>query len=180
MRIGGDTWGLWLNELVGNGDCPIMLRHRAIVAGYTVRLQRWYPGHQDVHVHNHPWWFLSIVLRGGYVDDSRCRSCDNSGLMSGDDAYMMGMVEECTACDGRGGGLDLLRAPTIRFRRPEHAHSVIVSQKGCLNVLITGREELGWGYWVGRRFMDWAAFAFAGHDTAACHDGESRVSRDSL
>jgi hypothetical protein len=36
----------------------------------SVRVHHWLSADDDRAFHDHPWWFLTIVLRGGYVDQS--------------------------------------------------------------------------------------------------------------
>lgn len=33
---------------------------------------------QDEHLHNHPWNFTSLILKGGYVEIRRCKSFESN------------------------------------------------------------------------------------------------------
>ena len=65
------VFALRANETVGNPTCPVMTRTVVAVGGFSIRVHRFFPGYQDVHAHSHPWWFVTLVLRGGYVDHSK-------------------------------------------------------------------------------------------------------------
>lgn len=36
----------------------------------SARLHHWLHGDDSRHYHNHPWWFITLVLRGSYTDQS--------------------------------------------------------------------------------------------------------------
>lgn len=64
------VFALAANETVGNPACPAMTRSVLAIGGFSIRLHRFFAGYRDVHSHSHPWWFATLVLRGGYVDHS--------------------------------------------------------------------------------------------------------------
>lgn len=61
---------------------------------FGLRLHRWRHDDNDHFSHDHPWSFVTLVLRGGYTDVTH------------------------------DGIEDRLRAGSIRFRRAEHRHMV--------------------------------------------------------
>lgn len=48
-----------------------MKRWVVLVFDYAIRLHHWVNSDDQRHFHDHPWWMLIIVLKGGYTDISR-------------------------------------------------------------------------------------------------------------
>lgn len=49
-------------------------------------------------------------------------------------------------------GEDQLKRFSFRYRKAEHKHYVKVPETGCLTLLITGRSNRKWGFWIGETF----------------------------
>ncbi len=61
------TW----REPLGLPECPYVIRWKLeLKSGRSLRLHHWLKADDDRAFHDHPWWFLTVVLRGGYMDDS--------------------------------------------------------------------------------------------------------------
>jgi hypothetical protein len=73
--------------------------------------------HHEREWHDHPWDFRTIVLWGGYVDES----LQDDGTIS----------------------VDALRAGSYRHRRAEHAHRTY-SRRGALTLVLTTRARKPW------------------------------------
>lgn len=116
---------LVLDEVVGNPDCPAMRRTVLAIGGWSLRLHRFSPNYSDTHFHDHPWSFATFVLRGGYVDVDR------------------------------HGNHDALRALHFRFRPARHAHRLMVGDRGCVTLVLTGPLVHDWGFWVRNGFYRW-------------------------
>lgn len=57
-------------EPLGLDECPYVVRWIAETPWASVRVHHW-TGPDDTRApHDHPWWFLTFVLRGGYTDTS--------------------------------------------------------------------------------------------------------------
>jgi hypothetical protein len=116
-------------ELIGPADCPIMWRRTLIANRFgKVLLHRFMPNASDRDPHDHPSSFLTFVLRGGY-----------------DDVQPDGTVDE-------------VRAPTIRFRRAEHAHITRVTSAGAVTVVAMFRKRRSWGFWRDGRWYPWRSY----------------------
>lgn len=113
-------------ELIGPADCPIMWRW-TIVSGRhgKLLLHRFMPGASDKDCHDHPSSFVTVVLHGGY-----------------DDVQPDGTVDE-------------VRAPTLRFRRAEHAHITKVGPRGATTVVVMGPKRRSWGFFRDGRWWAW-------------------------
>jgi len=60
-------WG----ERLGMLKCPYLTRWCLITPLGSIRLHKWMGPDDDRHLHNHPWNFVTFVLKGGYKDIHR-------------------------------------------------------------------------------------------------------------
>jgi hypothetical protein len=152
----------WLREpfLIGPDDCPIILRW-AIIGGaspsskpllfpgmkrWTLKVHRFMPMRDDRDVHDHPWPFVTIVLRGGYDDLVTCPYVRTEGaLVPG--FHRPG--QSCAVCDEGLVVGDRMRAPAVRYRGPDYFHRTRSGPKGAWTIVVTGaRLERPWGFLV--------------------------------
>ena len=76
------------------------------------------------HTHDHPWWSLTLVLKGWYVEEVR------------------------------GGYEKQIRPLRLRFRSAKLAHRVAaVSPQGCWTLFVMGRKKRDWGFLVGEDWV---------------------------
>lgn len=59
---------LTIGENLGREDCPYMKRWVLNLGLFSIRLHHWYRSDDDRHMHDHPWSFLGLVLKGSYDD----------------------------------------------------------------------------------------------------------------
>lgn len=57
-----------LREELGLPECPYVVRWRIETPFGSLRVHHWLGPDDDRAFHDHPWWFLTLVLRGGYTD----------------------------------------------------------------------------------------------------------------
>lgn len=57
-------------EPLGVPECPYVIRWRIETPLGSLRVHHWLGPDDDRAFHDHPWWFLTLVLRGGYTDKS--------------------------------------------------------------------------------------------------------------
>jgi hypothetical protein len=55
-------------EKLGLPECPYVIRWRLELPFGSVRIHHWIGPDDDRACHDHPWWFLTFVLRGAYKD----------------------------------------------------------------------------------------------------------------
>lgn len=55
-------------EKLGHPDRPYMKRWVVDCRWFSLRLHHWFCGDDPRHFHDHPWWFLTLVLWGSYTD----------------------------------------------------------------------------------------------------------------
>jgi hypothetical protein len=134
----------WKRPLGIQAD-PYLKRSVAPLLGRSLRLHRWC--HDDDHgaLHDHPSWFITIVLRGGYTDVSE----DKDGVLV----------------------LDKLRPGSIRLRPAAHRHHVVDVQPNTWTLCLFGKPKHRWAFYLdnGRRLPRDKYFAEVGHHTP---DGE--------
>lgn len=126
-------WG----QRLGKPECPYMRRWVINFGLFAIRLHHWVGSDDPRYLHDHPWWFITAVLKGGYTDVS---APDPSKLDFGSDLWVVHRSR--------------LRSGSIRFRPAHHIHTVQVNPGGCWTLLITGRETRRFGYWVKGKWMN--------------------------
>lgn len=111
-------WG----ERLGWAECPYLRRWAFLFGAFSVRVHHFYRSDDERAPHNHPWWFVTLVLRGGYTDVSP---------------------------DGED---DHLSAGSVRYRPAHHRHTVRTDPGGCWTMVVTGPILRPWGFFVNGRF----------------------------
>ncbi|MGO9103407.1 MAG: hypothetical protein ACLP9Y_29690 [Mycobacterium sp.] len=146
--ISAPASGCWLTRLCSG-------RPHQIIAGDTTYLRRWFliprnrwlnvylhhfVGSDDpIALHDHPWWFGSLILAGSYLEISQ----DTAQL--------------------RGPGTAALRRPAHRHRIQLRANPD-GTERGCWTVVVTGPRVRQWGFWCpsptgdAARFLPWQQF----------------------
>jgi hypothetical protein len=114
------------HEFIGNQECPYMERWLLQLGKFSLRLHHWIASDDDRHLHDHPWWFITFVLKGGYTD-----VYDPRFEMGSDRRYK-----------------DRLKRGSLRYRPAHHTHTVQVNEGGCWTFLLTGPKIRDWGFWV--------------------------------
>lgn len=55
-------------ERLGLPECPYVIRWRLELPFGSIRVHHWLGPDDDRAFHDHPWWFVTLVLAGGYTD----------------------------------------------------------------------------------------------------------------
>lgn len=55
-------------ERLGRPTCPYLVRWVADFWFFTIRLHHWVASDDQRNFHDHPWWYITLVIRGGYTD----------------------------------------------------------------------------------------------------------------
>lgn len=69
-KVPFEKFQLRWRDKVGRPECPYLIRWTLTIGGYAIRLHHWLASDDQRHLHDHPWWMLTIMLRGGYTDIS--------------------------------------------------------------------------------------------------------------
>lgn len=110
-------------EPLGNADCPYVYRWLADFGLFSIRVHQWKRSDDLRHLHDHPWWYITFIVKGHYIE-----------FLENDK-------------------VDFVNRFNMRFRPATHKHSVSIDpSKGCWSVLLTGPEKREWGFWVNGRF----------------------------
>ena len=68
VRIPHRVLTVKFREPLGLPECPYVIRWRLELFGFSVRVHHWLSNDDPRAFHDHPWWFVTIVVKGGYVD----------------------------------------------------------------------------------------------------------------
>lgn len=107
----------------------------------NVYLHQFLSSDDDRALHDHPWWFVSVILKGEYRE-----------ITEHEDVLRV------------GGGWRLWEATRLlAFRPAEWRHRVAlirddgVHESPCWTLIVTGRRVRTWGFWCKRPIDPWAA-----------------------
>ncbi len=103
--------------------------------GINFRLHNILRSDNDRHQHNHPWFFISIILTGGYTEEWTERHAD----------YDL----ERTEWHGPG---------SILFRKANHFHRVLMPEKETWTFVITFGKKQEWGFRTEKGFIGWREY----------------------
>lgn len=126
---------------IGGLDNPYMIRWYVIPRNrwINVYLHKFCRDDDDRALHDHPWWFLSLMLWGRYYETT---------------------PSEWNAL----GQVKVRRAGSIAFRRATARHRVTLAKDTegnsvpCWTLVITGRKKRTWGFWCPKGFVPWHDF----------------------
>ncbi|MBU8819577.1 hypothetical protein KL864_27195 [Mycolicibacterium goodii] len=160
------------HQIIGGSDDPYMLRWYVIPRNpvLNVYLHKFLRSDDDRALHDHPWWFVSLILKGGYTEVTGAGRTPRSGLVG-----------------GRYRGWDrtlVFRPATFRHRVElwpvvEHSKPFLGRRDRrelpCWTLIVTGPRRRLWGFWCpsgrgkvdypvrdGDRFVPWTEFGDAG------------------
>lgn len=128
--------------VIGKPGSPYMRRW------YIIPRNRWFNAYlhnivrsdDDRALHDHPWFNISIVLRGGYTEVMPERQPSANYPVPPDRSV----------CRGPG---------SIVMRRPTAAHRLEVGPgTNCWSLFITGPNVRTWGFWCPRGWKSWRDF----------------------
>ena len=124
------------HQVVGPAHDPYLLRWFLLPRNrfVNVYLHKFTASDEPHALHDHPWWFASLVLSGSYIEHS------GSGPRR------------------RRRGSVALRASSFRHRI-ELPVGPDGPPRACRTLVVTGPRVRGWGFWCGGgRFVPWDQF----------------------
>lgn len=121
-------WLFWREHITRHDNSPYLTRtHLFKLFGYSVFLHE-FVGGDDPCMHNHPWDFVSILLKGWYIE-----------FTPEDPDNPLGEFEK--ACFYSSGG--------VLYRPAKWIHRVdIGTQKRVVTLVIHGRKYQPWGFFT--------------------------------
>lgn len=99
-------------------------------------------------VHDHPWDFISIILKGGYIEHVEKEVL---GSQSVDDSDVS--IKKSSKIYHPG---------SILFRKAEHRHRLEIHQPAW-TLVITLKRRRKWGFWTKTGWMHWKIFDSTQH-----------------
>lgn len=130
-------WGFWERFLIGvEGDLYLDRLSLVRTPWFSIKLHRIYRPDRQRDLHDHPWNFLSLVLRGSYVEDVPCKNPASPFT-------------------------DSRRVRWWNWKRAEDRHSIReVSRSPVWTLVFCGPKRREWGFWVenGTRFVKWSDY----------------------
>lgn len=134
-------WAFMKRRLIGSGT-DVYLDRTYIVQTpwFGIMFHRIFRPDKQRDLHDHPWNFLSFVLRGSYEEAVPCDGC---AYHFERDHFAMRVVR------------------WLNFKPAEGRHSIIsVSRSPVWTLVFTGRKRRTWGFWVdcGTRWVRWTDY----------------------
>jgi hypothetical protein len=149
-RVYLDRWGVGIGRSDRWGG---LLIHR-FTAGDPIK-----------HLHDHPWTFVSLVVRGAYSET----------IVSGGPAKSVWARRVLRLPSGRGSYLRRRTWLSVGGVRPGDQHRVLtVDRSPCWTIVIHGFRRKQWGYYTSAGFIDVQSFAVGTADDRELVDDFSR------
>ena len=131
-------WAIWQRMTIPCLDGTDYLVRLRIVQTpwFGVYLHDIHKDDQDRAPHNHPWSFLSLVVRGAYVErvyDDPCGKPDE--------------YREQTH-----------HARSVHRMGRTAAHRIVYATPGLKTLIVTGPRQASWGFFVGDEYIDWSEY----------------------
>lgn len=102
----------------------------------------------DREMHNHPWSFISIVLRGGYTERRPLYENPEFDAFWGDEP----------------GYIVRRKVGSIAFRSHNDRHRIVHVERDTWTLILMGPKRQTWGFFTAAGFVNWREFSSA-HNT---------------
>lgn len=122
---------IWGQHIGAEHGCDYLTRYVIVLFGFGLRLHIWRKSDDQRNYHDHPWWFVTWCVRGGYTDISPSNPAD----------VMSAPV------------LDHLTVGALRFRPADWKHKALVDPGGAVTILLTGPKSRVFGFWPSGKFV---------------------------
>lgn len=127
--------------IIGGHENPYLLRWWLIPRNrvFNIYLHKFLRSDDDRALHDHPWVWCSILLRGSYVEWSKPQPGE----------VLLSHVERFTA-------------GSARFHRARYAHRLVIDRgASCWTLFITGPVVREWGFHCPQGWVPWRKFTAA-------------------
>lgn len=119
----------------------------------------------DPDPHDHPWSFLSLVLKNGYLDEPFLFfTSKRNPFIQEDEPGESSGVRHYKPFDHEALGFRLetpieeVKPLRFVFRPAEHVHRVILHRGPAWTLVFTGRERRPWGFVKSDRWVFWRKY----------------------
>lgn len=125
--------------IVGSPEAPYLRRWFLLPRNpfFRIYLHHFCRSDDDRALHDHPWWFVSLMIWGRYTEVYEYNGVRIAQRRS---------------------------APSMVFRPATHRHRVFLNTgsdgrpRPCWTIIITGRKVREWGFWCPQGFVPWYQF----------------------
>lgn len=148
---------------IGNGPGDVFFNRYTVLKcrWFSAYLHQFFRSDSDLCLHDHPWSFVSIVLRGGYFEEMRADQAhrDEHYRDRGTDGFEELELGPTALCWRRPG--------SILIRPARVAHRIVVEPGSRpWSMVIVGRKSRPWGFYTRDGWRPWS-LGF----TPVCEDG---------
>ncbi len=98
------------------------------------------------YCHDHPWNFISLILKGGYVETVEKEVLGKSWSVDDCD-------ENKTVRTSK-----IIHPGQIIFRKAEHRHKLDIHQT-CWSLVLRFKVKRKWGFWTKKGWVHWKLFS---------------------
>jgi hypothetical protein len=121
--------------VIGSNDDPYLHRWYLIPRNrrLNIYLHKFFRDDDDRALHDHPWWFVSLILKGRYKEITER---GNEFRSPGSIAYR----------------------PATHRHRVVLLKDKVARPKVCWTLIVTGRSKRTWGFYCPKGFVPWYQF----------------------
>lgn len=165
------------HQVIGAGS-PYMLRWYVIPRNplFNVYVHKFLRSDDDRALHDHPWWFVSLILRGGYVEisaapDGRTTALCRTSVFDWRSPFRSRMLAFRPATYRHRVSLPH-ELRQVQYTDGSWSRDTEVCEIPCWTLIVTGRRRRIWGFWCKywgdftntqrERFIPWQEFGDAG------------------
>lgn len=147
MKVTGGSssrWALMQRLVIGPPDSPYLTRLRIVSTPlFGVYLHRLHRPDAERDLHDHPWAFATLVIRGSYMEEFHPDP------------------RQPTARVGRGQIRRAWRRWSIHRMPLGVAHRIIAVGNDATTLLLVGPKVRQWGFWTRDGWVPWDCYEYA-------------------
>jgi len=144
--------GLWRRlKLVTPGGRVFLDRSGVDLRLFGVYVHRIELPDPGLDLHDHPWPFVSIILRGGYTEEAAAARDAQAFAAWAETVELSGAAERGSI--PRGYRRTWRRGSVHRIRTTD-AHRITTTEPGTLTLVLRGRKWRSWGFYCPDGFVD--------------------------
>lgn len=124
-------------EVIGQEECPMMLRWEFLNLGFVKAMVHYFPPEvSDRDPHDHPRSFVTFVLRGHYRDES----WEEPGFEARQRSpHFIPVFEKLRRTER-------VKAGAVKYRPAKYLHIVETDEVGCWTLVVMGPIMREWGF----------------------------------
>lgn len=108
-------------------------------------------------LHDHPWPFVTIILRGGYTEQTApIREAPSRAEEAEWNDELPGIPGTCVRGDERSW-----RRWSVHVMPLHVAHRITVAEPNTWTLMIRGRKQRRWGFYLPTGWVDWGEYDYA-------------------